>query len=67
MSENPSHALDLERNAYYRFLRRVYGMKALEAWDYVTSHGLPPTADEVRAILGWAEAGPDGPEGPVDP
>ena len=43
--------LGLNRTEYWRFLRRVYGMGALEAWRYIDRVGLPPTASQIRAAL----------------
>jgi hypothetical protein len=47
-------ALGLNRNDYWRFLRRVYGMDALGAWNYIKRMGLPPTAESVRAAIARA-------------
>lgn len=51
LSPRPSHALGLGKHGYWRFLRRVYGMGALEAWDYIKARGTPPTAEQVRASI----------------
>ena len=47
----PPHALGLGRDAYYRFLREVYHMPALDAWNYIKRMGLPPTVADVRAAI----------------
>lgn len=39
------------RKSYYFFLRRVYGMHADEAWDYVKRRGLPPTIGQIRETI----------------
>ena len=44
-------ALGLDRRAYWRFLRRVYGMGALEAWAYISNKDTPPSVDRVREAL----------------
>lgn len=49
--DQPRHALGQDRAGYWRFLRRVYEMGALEAWDYIARHGPPPTVEQVRAAL----------------
>jgi hypothetical protein len=43
--------LGLNRTAYWRFLRRTYGMGALEAWTYIKRVGLPPSIASVRRAL----------------
>lgn len=45
------HALGLGKHDYWRFLRRVYGMSAVEAWEYIKRIGTPPTAPTIRAAL----------------
>ena len=45
------NALGLHRADYWRFLRRVYGMGALEAWEYIKRVGTPPSAEIIREAL----------------
>jgi hypothetical protein len=44
-------ALGMSKVEYWRFLRRVYEMGALEAWTYIDRVGTPPTAVQFRAAL----------------
>jgi hypothetical protein len=48
----PATGLGLGRDDYWRFLRRVYGMQALEAWNYIKRVGTPPSAADIRAAIG---------------
>lgn len=49
-------AIGLDRAGYWFFLRRKYGMGALEAWTYIKRNGTPPGAAELRnAINGRAQ------------
>ena len=45
------NGLGLDRRAYWCFLRRVYGMGALEAWNYIARMGTPPSVEQVREAL----------------
>jgi len=47
----PCHALGLDRADYWRFLRKVYGMGALEAWAYIRRRGTPPTVEQIRTVI----------------
>lgn len=51
---NPTIGLGLGRDDYWHFLRRVYGMQALEAWNYIKRQGLPPSAGDIRAAVAKA-------------
>lgn len=44
-------AIGLDRTGYWFFLRRVYGMGALQAWDYIKAQGTPPGAAELRNAI----------------
>ncbi len=44
-------AVGLTKHDYWRFLCRVYGMGALEAWDYIRRVGTPPSAEQIRSAL----------------
>jgi hypothetical protein len=46
------NALGLDRRAYWRFLRLVYGMGALEAWNYIKRIGIPPTVTKISIAIG---------------
>lgn len=50
----PTNGLGLGRDEYWSFLRRVYGMGALEAWNYIKRMGLPPSAADIRAAISTA-------------
>lgn len=39
------------KREYYFFLRRVYQMEALEAWNYIKRLGLPPTAEQIKEAI----------------
>lgn len=45
------NALGLDRNGYYFFLRRVYGMGAMEAWVYIKRVGIPPTLAQLQDAI----------------
>lgn len=53
-------ALGLDRQNYWRFLRVVYGMDALSAWNYVKRVGPPPSVQEIRNAIAARKAGRDG-------
>jgi hypothetical protein len=48
-------ALGMNRTEYWHFLRKVYGMDALGAWNYIKRVGLPPTISDVRAAISHAK------------
>jgi hypothetical protein len=41
----------MDKPTYWRFLRRVYGMGALEAWEYIDRVGTPPDTQWIRFVL----------------
>lgn len=43
--------LGFDRRDYWRFLRNVYGMGALEAWKRIQEQGLPPSAQQIAAVV----------------
>ena len=47
----PPHALGLRKRQYWRFLRDVYGLGALEAWTTIERAGIPPSLDELRRAI----------------
>lgn len=54
-ANRPATALGLGRDDYWRFLRLVYGMGALDAWNYIKRMRTPPTVQQVRDAISHKE------------
>jgi hypothetical protein len=48
-TNRPAHALGLGRHDYYCFLRCVYGMTSLQAWNAAAR--LPPTVEDIQVAV----------------